>query len=293
MGANFIDNGFLRLDNVRIPRRRMLMKFAKVLPDGTYVPPIHDKLGYSSMTYIRSTMIRTMAQLLARAAVISVRYSCVRRQGEIREGTGEVKILDYQTQRWRLFPQLARAFAFLFAGNSVRELYYSVFKNVNDDQISVLADLHAISSGLKAVVTHQASLGIEQCRMACGGHGYSDASGLPLLYVSTVAGCTYEGENMVMLQQLARYLMKQASTVRLGSRKNNSTALVAYLFKTGPTRCRIDPNTSSVDYEHLLEAFEHASRRITLAAFDKLSRLMRDGMDRNVAWNETTVDLNK
>lgn len=49
--------------------------------------------------------------------------------------TGEVKILDYQTQRWRLFPQLARAFAFLFAGNSVRELYYSVFKNVNDDQV--------------------------------------------------------------------------------------------------------------------------------------------------------------
>ncbi|KAH7713092.1 Protein F59F4.1 [Aphelenchoides avenae] len=198
MGANFIDNGFLRLDNVRIPRMHMLMKFAKVLPDGTYVHPIHDKLGYSSMTYSRSTMIRTTAHMLARAATISIRYSCVRRQGEILEGAGEVKVIDYQTQQWRLFPQLSKAFAFLFAGNYVRDLYYAVFKNVGAEQIAILADLHAISSGLKALVTHEASLGIEQCRMACGGHGYSDASGLPLLYTFSVAGCTYEGSPTVL-----------------------------------------------------------------------------------------------
>jgi len=47
--------------------------------------------------------------------------------------------------------------------------------------------------------------GIEQCRLACGGHGYSQASGLPKIYVSAVPACTYEGENTVLLLQTARY----------------------------------------------------------------------------------------
>lgn len=41
--------------------------------------------------------------------------------------------------------------------------------------------------------------------MACGGHGYSDASGLPQLYGIAVGGCTYEGDNIVLLLQTARY----------------------------------------------------------------------------------------
>ena len=42
------------------------------------------------------------------------------------------------------------------------------------------------------------------CRLACGGHGYSQASGLPFLYVNYVAAITYEGENTVMYLQTAR-----------------------------------------------------------------------------------------
>jgi acyl-CoA oxidase len=40
--------------------------------------------------------------------------------------------------------------------------------------------------------------------MACGGHGYLQASGFPLKYTVAVGACTYEGENMVMLLQTAR-----------------------------------------------------------------------------------------
>jgi acyl-CoA oxidase len=49
IGANSNDNGFLRLNNVRIPRRNMLMKHAKVNPDGTFHKPIHEKLSYTGM----------------------------------------------------------------------------------------------------------------------------------------------------------------------------------------------------------------------------------------------------
>lgn len=48
-----------------------------------------------------------------------------------------------------------------------------------------------------------------------------------------------------------------------------------------------------MNYESLLEAFEHASKRGTLAAFDRMSELVRKGMDEKVAWNEVAVDLTK
>ena len=64
--------------------------------------------------------------------------------------------------------------------------------------------LHATSAGLKAFSSARASYLIEQLRLACGGHGYSQASGFPKLYANLVAACTYEGENTVMLLQSAR-----------------------------------------------------------------------------------------
>lgn len=68
--------------------------------------------------------------------------------------------------------------------------------------------MHALACCLKAVATSDASLGIEELRLACGGHGFSDSSNLPSTYGLVTAMCTYEGENTVMLLQTARYLVK-------------------------------------------------------------------------------------
>ena len=48
----------------------------------------------------------------------------------------------------------------------------------------MLPELHALSSGLKALSTDIAAHGIETCRRQCGGHGYMLASGLPTLFNS-------------------------------------------------------------------------------------------------------------
>ncbi len=49
-------------------------------------------------------------------------------------------------------------------------------------------------------------------RQCCGGHGYSLASGIPQVIQEADAGSTYEGDNVVMLLQTARYLLKYAQT---------------------------------------------------------------------------------
>lgn len=77
-------------------------------------------------------------------------------------------------------------------------------QDIKHGDVSQLAELHALTSGLKSVCSYQTSIGVEQCRLACGGHGYSLASGLPQLLTKVVAGNTYEGDNMVMLLQVGR-----------------------------------------------------------------------------------------
>ena len=66
--------------------------------------------------------------------------------------------------------------------------------------------LHALSSCLKAYTTAKTMAGIEACRLACGGHGYSLASGIPKIYATCTPACTYEGENTVLLLQTARWV---------------------------------------------------------------------------------------
>ena len=66
-----MDNGYLQLDNVRVPRSHMLMKYAQVsnlldttlyfvviscilqvAPDGTYSKPPTDKITYGTMVQV-------------------------------------------------------------------------------------------------------------------------------------------------------------------------------------------------------------------------------------------------
>lgn len=85
IGINGINNGFLGLKNVRIPRLNMLMKNQQVLPDGTFIKSPISKLSYFPMVYVRCMVGLTSSVLLAEAAAIATRYSVVRRQSPIKE----------------------------------------------------------------------------------------------------------------------------------------------------------------------------------------------------------------
>ena len=55
----------------------MLMRYAKVSPDGAYTPPPaeNSKASYSTMVYVRATIVEDAGWHLARAATISVSCS--------------------------------------------------------------------------------------------------------------------------------------------------------------------------------------------------------------------------
>ncbi|XP_035258792.1 peroxisomal acyl-coenzyme A oxidase 1 isoform X1 [Anguilla anguilla] len=292
-GFDEVDNGYLKLENVRIPRDNMLMKYAKVEPDGTYVKPPSDKLTYGTMVFIRSMIVGESARALSKACTIATRYSAVRHQSELRPGEPEPQILDYQTQQHKLLPLLATAYAFHFVGQYMNRTYHRITSDISQGDFSELPELHALSAGLKAFTTWAASAGIEVCRMACGGHGYSHCSALPAIYVTFTPTCTYEGENTVMMLQTARFLVKSYTQASAGQQLSG---MVSYLnqardrLQAQPVSAR--PTVVDVsDLASLVEAYKQRAARLVGTAARNLQVEMQHSQRKEDAWNNTSIDL--
>ncbi|KAM9818023.1 peroxisomal acyl-coenzyme A oxidase 1 isoform X2 [Syngnathus typhle] len=293
-GFSEVDNGFLKLDHVRIPRDNMLMKYAKVDPDGTYFKPPSDKLTYGTMVFIRSMIVGESARALAKSSTIAIRYSVVRHQSEIRPGEPEPQILDYQTQQYKLFPVLAMAYAFTFVGHYMNQTYHRITGDIHQGDFSELPELHALSAGLKAFTTWAANSAIEVCRMSCGGHGYSRSSALPDIYVDFTPTCTYEGENTVMMLQTARYLMKSYRQARAGQQLHG---IVSYLNEAEHQRIQpqlIAAKSTGIDFNDLSSLVElyklRAAILVELAA-KSIQKELQHKKSQEDAWNNSAIDL--
>ncbi|KAL1404043.1 hypothetical protein pipiens_019092 [Culex pipiens pipiens] len=164
VGFNGVNNGFLGFKNFRIPRSNMLMKNAKLLRDGTYQKPISSVLNYGTMVFVRVIITRNMAQLLAKAATIAVRYSCVRRQSVIDPNKPEVQVIDHQTQQVKLLPQIAKAIALKATADNLWKMYEATQVDLETGNTDRLPELHAMACCLKAVSSADTAAGVETAR---------------------------------------------------------------------------------------------------------------------------------
>ncbi|KIK60024.1 hypothetical protein GYMLUDRAFT_44047 [Collybiopsis luxurians FD-317 M1] len=202
------DNGFARFDHVRIPKEHMLSKFAQVADDGKYVKPPHAKISYGGMLYIRSHMVTNAGWITAKAAVISIRYATVRRQGTKGPDGLEKQVISYPSLHSRLLPILSRAYVFIGMGRTLSRAFQIMAQRLSSGDTSLLAELHAVTSGLKVLCTTASVQDMESARRSMGGHGYSAFNGIGRVYGDMVASVTYEGENFVLDQQAVRAALK-------------------------------------------------------------------------------------
>ncbi|XP_062853905.1 peroxisomal acyl-coenzyme A oxidase 1 isoform X2 [Trichomycterus rosablanca] len=291
-GFDEVDNGFLKLDNIRIPLENMLMKYAKVEPDGTYLKPPSDKLTYGTMVFIRAMIVGEAATALSKSCTIAIRYSAVRHQSELRPGEPEPQILDYQAQQYKLFPLLATAYAFTFVGQYMSNTYHSIMGDINQGDFSQLPELHALAAGLKAFTTWTVNAGIEVCRMACGGHGYSHSSALPDVYVTFTATCTYEGENTVMMLQTARYLVKSYRQAHDGKKLSGIVSYLNESQRIQPHHTASRPTVINInDLQSLVEAYKLRAARLVEMAAKSLQTELQRRKNQEDAWNNSAIEL--
>jgi len=210
-GLPGVDNGRIMFDHVRVPRVNLLNKYGDVAPDGTYSSPI-DNPNRRFFTMI-GTLIRGRVTVggsagnAARVALdIATRYALQRRQFSAPDDEREVLIMDYLVQQRRLFPLIAKSYALQFAQNEL-------VSKCHDSQTSDVVDadeqreLEARAAGLKAANTWHASRAIQEAREACGGAGYMAENRLIALRGDTDVFTTFEGDNHVLTQLVAKELL--------------------------------------------------------------------------------------
>ncbi|RPD77314.1 acyl-CoA oxidase [Lentinus tigrinus ALCF2SS1-7] len=230
-GYSAVDNGYASFDHVRIPREQMLSGFASVTPDGQYVQPPHAKLSYGGMLYIRSSMVSSGGWTIARGATIAIRYATVRRQGNKGPDGLERQVITYPSVYYRLLPILSHAYVFILLGRNLTKAFGEMTTRLTSGDTSLLAEMHATTSGLKVLISTTAIQDLETARRSMGGHGFSDFAGVGRLYADYVPAATYEGDNFVLDQQVVRAALKafDALVVKKTRSVNELTPSTLYL----------------------------------------------------------------
>lgn len=222
LGYNVMDNGFMKLENVRIPRKNMLARFTRVTCEGEYemFNPEGVKLLYGGMLLQRIRITEHAWAGISKALTIALKYSDFRRQFKTysSDPTQERAILDYQVQQYRLLPLLADAYGMLFAGKVLYELYELSQAKAQAGDMGPLGEVHGLCSATKAWFTWWCNAGIEECRQCCGGYGYSKLSSFPDLYGNEAPGATYEGDNSILCVQSARFIFKTMKALKDGKK---------------------------------------------------------------------------
>ncbi|KAI8343434.1 acyl-CoA dehydrogenase/oxidase C-terminal [Chlamydoabsidia padenii] len=297
-GFNSVDNGFIMFDHYRVPHVAFLAKYSQVKPgSGEYVKPPNAKLSYGTMVFVRANIVMGVRYALAKATTVAVRYSAVRQQfvdaanpKKWDNKVVETPVLDYTMQQYRLLPTVAAAYACFFTGSEMIRLYNLNQVEMQKGNFGLLADLHASSSGLKSLTTTMAAEAIEDCRRACGGHGYSNFSGLGQFYQDYLPNVTWEGDNYILTQQTARYLLKTYRNVVAGkavpSEYNQTVNYLTQYLQNTKAKC---PVTNAADFnnpEVILAAFGFR------AAYG-IARVAEQIDNQGRSWNSMLVEINR
>ena len=309
-GLNGVDNGRLAFHDVRIPRVDLLNRYGDIAADGTYSTPI------PSSTARFFTMLGTLIQgrisvaggagSAAKVALaIAIRYGEVRRQFAAPGSDEEVVLLDYRAHQRKLLPLLAKTYALHFAQGELVEQLHELFTEVVDGDV-VKRRLESSAAGIKAIGTWHATTTIQTAREACGGAGYLAVNRLPSLKADTDVFTTFEGDNTVLLQLVAKELLTSYRTafgeldtlglvrfvadqfVSAVIERTSARGLIQRLVAAAPGR---DEDADLLDRGYQLVLFEWRERHVLDGLARRLRRVKPNAPDAFAGFNEAQDHL--
>ena len=218
-GLNGVDNGRLYFDHVRVPRDNLLNRYGDLAADGSYSTPIENKTArfftmLGTLVQGRISVAGGAGSATKLALTIAIRYGTQRRQFRAPGADEEIPVLDYLAHQRVLLPALAKTYALHFAqselvaglNDTTRPLSAYIDGEVPAEHPD-RRELESRAAGIKAIATWHATRTIQDCREACGGAGYLAENRLPGLKADTDVFTTFEGDNTVLLQLVAKDLL--------------------------------------------------------------------------------------
>jgi len=302
-GLNGLDNGFATFFNVRIPRENLLNRTGDVTADGKYVTPFKDaskRFGVSlgALSNGRVGLTHYGPCFMGQALTIAVRYAAVRKQFGPGNGREELPIIEYQSHQYRLMPALAICYAWRNFSTSfflnLGEFLFGLFTKDRSERIGELGkEIHVLSCASKPVSSWTAQQIIQECREACGGHGYLKASRLGDLRNNNDPLLTFEGDNNVLIQQTSNSLIaafedflktKKVPETPLQTLKflENYELSMGAKFSAASTRDLLNPMK-------IMQMFDWLLCFVLTKSYERYEKNIKCGKDSFTARNENQV----
>jgi len=210
-GLNGIDNGRLHFTGVRVPRTNLLNRYGDVDENGVYTSSIASA-GRRFFTMI-GTLVQGRVSLDGAAVIaskmalkIAITYGSERRQFADGPHGEEIVLLDYQRHQRRLLTRLATTYAMSFAHERLLETFHAVFSGERATDAD-RQELETLAAALKSFSTWSTLDILQESREACGGAGFLAENRLTHLRQDFDIYATFEGDNNVLLQLVAKRLL--------------------------------------------------------------------------------------
>lgn len=124
-----------------------------------------------------------------------------------------------------------------------------IYLNFTYFQTESVGEMHALISAAKPLMTSSCREAIQECRDACGGHGFLKSARLGDLRSTVDPSITYEGDNNVLVQQTSNWLLRQWQLAQTNNSAMSPLGSCDFLKnyesimrrKYNP-KCRIDSN---------------------------------------------------
>ncbi|TVQ99020.1 MAG: acyl-CoA oxidase [Deltaproteobacteria bacterium] len=289
MGLHGVDNGRLWFDHVDVPRENLLNRFADVTPDGDYISTIPGA-GKRFFTTIgtlvggRISVARAGLMAARTGLAIAIRYGEQRRQFGA-PGEPEMPILDYRMHQRRLMPLLARTVALVHASRTVTRQY------IESDESTGRQELEAMAAGLKAMATAHTRETLFTCRECCGGQGYLAENRLADLIADTEVFTTFEGDNTVLWQLVARSRLSDWQRTfqgfdAFGLLRHFAERAGASLASMRPTLAQKNDGETLRDPELALTLLRHREQSLLASVARRMKSRIDDGMEPFHALND-------
>ncbi|XP_070504426.1 peroxisomal acyl-coenzyme A oxidase 3-like [Chironomus tepperi] len=298
VSLNGIDNGFVMFNNYKIPKDYLLSKTGDVDDAGNFVTQFKDPkkrmgISFAALSGGRVGICEIAANYGVMAITIAIRYSASRKQFGPENSDIEYPVLEYQSQQYRLIPHLATIYAIKFFSNWIAKEYFDMLKKtLVGEKVSPETgmEMHAISSSGKPICGWMVRDMIQDCREACGGHGYLKCAQLGDLRNNNDPNTTYEGENNVLIQQASNFLIAVRGK-GWKSFENASPLGTAAFLKDGDQILNTKWNWSKVGCamkpEHLLATFNWICAYLLEKTFKRVQSLQQSGQSNFDVRNNT------
>ncbi len=294
MGLNGVDNGRIWFDHVRVPKENLLGRYARITDAGEYESPIESpsRRFFTMLGTLVGGRVSVASAAVSAAKVglaISIRYATARRQfGPVSEP--ETLLLDYPTHQRRLLPALAGTYAWHFAVDALREQFLATPREGDT------RELEAAAAGIKAGASWHCTEVLQQCREACGGQGYLSVNRIGDLKADSDIFTTFEGDNTVLMQLLARGLL---TNFRQQFQRGGPSALVRYVadraisavLEKNPLTVRGTDEETLRSSAFQLGALRAREERLLSTAARRIKRRIDGGMPPELASREVQEHL--